>query len=66
MGEPIEISIGPSRGIEYDENLLFTFPWVDGAYSDQDPFKVVIRVTPYRPTGQAGKAVDLVVSDNGR
>ncbi|GAB2524710.1 hypothetical protein GCM10027188_29550 [Lysobacter humi (ex Lee et al. 2017)] len=65
-GEPLAIDAPPSRGIEYQGQLLFTFPWLDGTHSDQEPFEAVVRITPYRPTGEQGEPVELVVSDNGR
>lgn len=57
---------GPSTGIEIEGELLFIFPWLDGATASQEPLNLVVRVVPYRKSGLAGKSLDIVVHDSGR
>lgn len=57
---------GPSTGIEIDGELIFVFPWFDGATASQEPIDLVVRVVPYSKSGLAGKGLDLVFHDPGR
>lgn len=58
---------GPVRaGPPQDGKRYFVFPWIDGAFDEQEAIHLRIRVTALSPTGARGGNIVIAVDDPGR
>jgi hypothetical protein len=62
----VTVHVGPSPGFEYEGQIRYSFPWVDGGYTSQEPIDIVVKVTPFWRTGEAGEPVNMRVTQDGR
>jgi hypothetical protein len=57
---------GPNEGVEENGKLWFRLPGLEGVSTRHGPLNLVIRITPFRRSGLAGKPTDIKVVDGAR